>query len=795
MWRAAAASITNRPRSTHRRWVSSALNEGVGYFKTGDAGHPPLVMGCVCYDPAVEDIWAGIRTYLRDQRGVHFDYVLFTNYEAQVRSLLNGHIDLAWNGPIAHVMTEELAHRTPGTTVVSLGMRDVDRDVQSTIIVKRSAKIRTLEELQHRHILTGASDSPQAHLVPLYHLRTSSITLGQITAFDLDLGKHGDTAVGEIKAMEALSTTEQGDAAIVSTLMWERAVQGRIPTLDPVRLQDACEELVEARRLPTFDHCQFDAILTVDKEPKLREFSEALLSMDWNIPEQRRLMTLEGIRKKWEGPRQTGYDLVRSAMGLRLDQHRPATNLQKRCMSSARRQERPPTRVAVVGAGVAGLQAIRALKSRGFDVTAFEGASTVGGLWKANYANFGVQVPKQLYEFQDFPMADVAWGEYASGPQVQAYIERYADAFGLRDVVKFNTRVAGVQQRVDGTWKVEMQSKEGTTTEDFEYLVMATGIYSVVNKVLLPGKPGQENFSGTVVHSSDFRDATAAKGKRVVVVGGGKSAIDCALEASRAGASSVTLLQRTSHWPTPRKIAGIIPFQYIFLSRLGTALVSAHRGTFPGGSGKAVNAFRNSILGPALVKPVFRMVEELFAFQFALRGDLRPKADVVSSFYDVAYVLNSDLPDMRRGEKVKMQMGEIDKYEGDSTLRLKDKSTLEADLIVSATGFAQDYSIFSDPTTREDLDLQTDGMYLYRYMLPLKVKNLAFIGHMAAISNISTYGLQAEWLARNLTGSLVSGGTNETTAHLKDEIEMPIAVCLCSCIKHIIMINSLGTWA
>ena len=89
-----------------------------------------VVMGCVCYDPAVGDIWSGIKGYLIG-RGVPFDYVLFTNYEAQIRSLVNGHIDAAWNGPIAHVMTEELA---PGN-VVSLGMRDVDRDFQSVVVV------------------------------------------------------------------------------------------------------------------------------------------------------------------------------------------------------------------------------------------------------------------------------------------------------------------------------------------------------------------------------------------------------------------------------------------------------------------------------------------------------------------------------------------------------------------------------------------------------------------------------------------------------------------------------------
>jgi cation diffusion facilitator CzcD-associated flavoprotein CzcO len=104
-------------------------------------------------------------------------------------------------------------------------------------------------------------------------------------------------------------------------------------------------------------------------------------------------------------------------------------------------------------------------------------------------------------------------------------------------------------------------------------------------------------------------------------------------------------------------------------------------------------------------------------------------------------------------------MGEIQEIERDgTTVKLKDASKLQADFIVFSTGFTQDFSMFDSSTIR-DLDLQEDGMYLYRYILPEKVPNLAFIGHAATISNFSSYGLQAEWLSRNLTGCLVSGGT------------------------------------
>jgi dimethylaniline monooxygenase (N-oxide forming) len=461
-----------------------------------------------------------------------------------------------------------------------------------------------------------------------------------------------------------------------------------------------------------------------------------------------------------------------------LNKHRPSItkfNYYQQCQSSfSTTSSAPPLRVAVVGAGVAGLQAVRTLKARGLDVTAYEGASTVGGVWEANYANFGVQVPKQLYEFPDYPMTDVARGDYAKGDQVQAYVERYTDAFGLRDSIHFDTKVTSAQQMDNGKWKIQIERKEGPVeTLDVDYLVMATGLYSGSSKHI-PEISGEEVFPGTIMHSSDFRDASVSKDRRVVVVGGGKSAIDCAVEASRAGASSVTLLQRTAHWPTPRKVAGIIPFQYIFMSRLGTALVSAHRGTFPGGSGWAVNAFRNSIIGPALMRPVFALIEEIFAFQFDLRGELRPKLDVVYGFYAVPLILSSDLTEARKAGKVNVQLGEIEEFGSDGTLRLKDdtESVLEADMVVSATGFNQDHSIFH-AETRQKLDLQSDGMYLYRYIVPENVPNLAFIGHVGALSNISSYGLQAEWLARNLTGGLVSGGTLSETAprSMKDEIE------------------------
>lgn len=118
-----------------------------------------------------------------------------------------------------------------------------------------------------------------------------------------------------------------------------------------------------------------------------------------------------------------------------------------------------------------------------------------------------------------------------------------------------------------------------------------------------------------------------------------------------------------------------------------------------------------------------------------------------------AHVLNSDLQDLVESNDVNVKIGKIDHYAGGDSIKLDSGDIINADLIIYATGFKQDYSMFPENIVH-DLDIQNDGLYLYRQILPQKVKNLAFIGKAATISNISSYGIQAEWLARMLTGSM-----------------------------------------
>jgi len=375
-------------------------------------------------------------------------------------------------------------------------------------------------------------------------------------------------------------------------------------------------------------------------------------------------------------------------------------------------------------------------------------------------------VPKQLYEFPDFPNTGKKWGEYPTGEETQQYILDFTDAFGLRDSLRLGSGVESVEKKNDGKWSIRTVTSSGEAAEEcFDYVVMATGLYS--EPKYIPDVPGKEAFNGNTRHTSEFIDANTVNGKRVVVVGGCKSAIDCALEAERHGAAKVTLLQRNAHWPTPRSIAWAIPFQYIFLSRFGQALVSAQTGAgalpgVPDGIAKTWGS-----VGKAIVGPVFKIVEALFALQFRLSKELYPTTGVVHDFYGYAHVLDYELRDKRLAGRVAVRNGEVETFTSGG-LDLKDLGgSIECDEVLFGTGFAKDYSVF-DAATQEALGIEEDGIYLSRHMLPAGVPNLAFVGEVATISNIATYGIQGEYLARMLTGDIqapsVEAMTQETDA-------------------------------
>jgi len=304
---AACAIARSVPRGLLHRNPTRSLVQHVGpsqilHTQPYRVVKPEITIGAVAYSPDVEQIWAHMRNYFFSQQ-VRMDFVLFTSYEAQVEALFSNFIDIAWNGPIAHVRTQRRSYDSS----ISLGMRDVDRGFQTRIAVRDDVNVSSVQDIPGHKLATGSVDSPQAYVLPMHFLQSKGLPLGslEVTRFDRDVGKHGDTAAGEVEVLQALHDG-RAEVGLVSQMMWDRAIaaadinngQGT-----PLRLLDEAP--------PVFDHCQFD---TLNKTEGVDRFTEALFAMDWNNPEHRKVMQMEGLREKWEEPRETGYDDMREAL-------------------------------------------------------------------------------------------------------------------------------------------------------------------------------------------------------------------------------------------------------------------------------------------------------------------------------------------------------------------------------------------------------------------------------------------------------------------------------------------------
>ena len=347
-------------------------------------------------------------------------------------------------------------------------------------------------------------------------------------------------------------------------------------------------------------------------------------------------------------------------------------------------------KAAIIGAGVAGLQLAERLTTTadGIEVTIFESTNKVGGVWSSNYADFGLQVPKELYEFPSFPYPTYKeWDQFPKGPDVQEYIEAFAAHFDLNRLIKFNTSVLDATP-LEGGWLVTVAPRDGSAapaSEAFDFVVVATGMYGGACPHI-PNHPGKEAFEGEVLHSFNFTRREQAAGKRVVVVGGGKSAVDCAVAAVKGGAREVTLLQREAHWPVPRKILDLIPFQWATYSRFGHALLPTHHDVSP------LTWWLHSLFTP-LKWLVWRLVELIFAFQFRLSGEMVPTSRIEIDVFTGGQILTYEARDMIRSGALKVRKDSINRYKADGVELWKayHGASIAADLVVYGTGFIKNY--------------------------------------------------------------------------------------------------------
>lgn len=262
----------------------------------------PLMMGAVAYAPKVVTIWEGFKEYFR-RHNFEFDYILYSNYERQVEAQFDGSIALAWSSPLAWVRADRMA-RARGQVAPAIAMRDTDCDLTSVLVARGDSAIsgsNDLAALRGKVIGFGAIDSPQAHLIPLDHLRQNGLVAGRdfsARRFDVLGGKHGDHIGGERDAALALMAGDIDAAWMIDGNHQAFSREGILP--------GGATRIVA--RTGLYDHCNFTVSPGAPQE-QIPRFTELLLAMRWEDPQVRPLLELEGL-KTWLPGRTSGYDLL-----------------------------------------------------------------------------------------------------------------------------------------------------------------------------------------------------------------------------------------------------------------------------------------------------------------------------------------------------------------------------------------------------------------------------------------------------------------------------------------------------
>jgi len=421
-------------------------------------------------------------------------------------------------------------------------------------------------------------------------------------------------------------------------------------------------------------------------------------------------------------------------------------------------------KIGIIGAGFAGLGTAKVLTQFGHEVTVFEKAPDVGGVWSATrrYPGLRTQNNKDTYCFTDYPMP-ASYPEWPSGEQVQQYLESYASHFDLNGSVRLNTEVQRAEPRADDGWTVTVRDLNSDQTSQYEFdsLVVANGIFSEPFIPEYEGRAAFEAAGGRICAASEFHDVEEARGKHVLIVGYGKSSCDVAAEIGKV-AMSTKVIARELLWKMPRKIMNVLNYKYLMLTRMGEGLFPyiEQRGfeRFLHGPGKGVRDSMIKSLQSVATKQL-----RLEKLGLVPEGTFdRIARSTVSLATDTLY---RQVEEGRTEVARDCEIVRLGQDRGQPVAELSDGRKVPAELIVCGTGFKQVVPFFSDPLQQRITDDEGNFM-LYRQILPLEVPNLYFCGYNSSFYSPLSAEVAALWIAAYLMGDINLPSLDQRRKHV-----------------------------
>lgn len=374
-------------------------------------------------------------------------------------------------------------------------------------------------------------------------------------------------------------------------------------------------------------------------------------------------------------------------------------------------------RVCVIGAGPSGITAAKNLLDQDMEVVVYDLGTEVGGNWvftekvghSSVFETTHIISSRTLSEYADFPMP-LDYPDYPSHKNLAAYFQSYAKQFNLYPYIKFNTLVKHCERLDNGEWEVTTISNNIEQKETFDALAVCNGHHWLPR---MPDYPGQ--FAGEFIHSHEVKKFSHFSGKRVLVIGGGNSACDVAVESSRV-ADSVDISWRRGYWIAPKFIMG-----------------------------KPSDVFSTKINW--LPKKIWQMASALsLYFRNGKNSDYGlPEPDGPLGSHHPT--INEDLFFTIRHGKIKPRQ-DIERLDGNEVY-FKDGSKGCYDVIVACTGYIISHPFFD----KQLIDYSEGDVPLWLRMMHPEIKNLYFIGLFQPLGCIWPGSeLQSKIMARELAG-------------------------------------------
>ncbi|PSR85882.1 dimethylaniline monooxygenase 1 [Coniella lustricola] len=416
-------------------------------------------------------------------------------------------------------------------------------------------------------------------------------------------------------------------------------------------------------------------------------------------------------------------------------------------------------KVCVIGAGVAGLLALKECLSEGFEVHCFEARGEIGGQWAQQPdvvqtgATATATVQSSIYDgvvlnscrdtsaLPDFPLDPARYGDYYGHKLQRRYLDEYAEHFGLEKHIQLNTRVVACKPCADDNgWTVSVQRPGSDEMHESRY----RAVLVCVGHLSTPTTPhweGLDSYKGELLHSHNYRRPGPFEQKKVAIIGFGSSAVDIACELA-PGAEEVHVISRRGGWVLPRYVLGKPTEAW---------------------DNRATQAWLPISMAQWLQTKLLQILEG------EAPKEMRPKHKLLEQ----SPTVRGDFVEKVRTGSIAVHRGSVQRLskagvvvalgEGGAT------KEIQADVIIACTGYNQfDYGFLPDDVIRS-AETPSNRVDLYKLMVSPRYPNLFIMGHAEVVGPAApVFDAQARWACAVLSGRVSLPGQEQMRAEVAE---------------------------